>query len=1328
MTIRAINRTVPSSKSGILFRWRPMLKGGGLTITRAGDDENLSVVAGEIVAIEPIPHGETQQIDVREEINGGSYLIRSLTLIGKAEKPDAPVITANDALNSIILDITPGADGGSPLGNRYIWRGFNPEALTLFTTIVSDHFEDTEVEPGVEIFYSVVIENEAGFLSDPSELVSARAIPAFAPNAITDLSAEVSGNTAQLTHGVPNDNGAPILDFDFFVQPIESNPETGTWVLCPDPVSNITGAFISGLSGLVATSLGYRFYAIARNAIGPSLRSNYATAEISVGTPLLPPAMNFNAATGASALSNAQAGAIYTVHRGTRESASVLTLSAGDGWAYLHDAYPGVPFWVKAVKDDTTLFSPGLMRDAPTSLILETFEGVDADLEDAGWEFFSGAPARSLQRKGGKLVRKVKPTTAVNYRKNTGSNRFAVRIAPNPVIGTAYGGTADEYNQVILWGGGGASIRFRWLKSSFAILLTGDEEVSYPWVDVFLRVGETLYADVFPMGPDWYVQIYKVSGSGVSTPQITTVNNGLGHKIPSGHAVLTANGTYLYLSNPVNGNLATGSLPYGYLNEIEAIDCSSSTVRVIQVEQKSPEVGKLASVAIKYAYSGTIANVRCTIVSNGRLLFDLGTFATNGNNAVVQNLSIDIPQSAYNSPNAHILIQDAANPANFSEYSISSVPSYPPIPDELPWGIATGILESYSPVKSFLQSQKWRSAWSLETTGGTVRDYSIPRTENGWPTGLIPQDAWLAGARVFVMTLYGGHEIPEGAGGNYTISMSGTLPFYSLGQRSATGGATVTGSGATMNLTLAEHSRPTVVIKITCPGTNSDWATHAANIPAGGLFAEARKPDFDPTKLLNPLVRESFGAPKGFKVARFVQWNDVLRETTFMNTYPYSYNAPTGRLPFILSVCAEMGVSPWHHFQPLETLERHWQRAIGDAAVFKNHPNYAEIPMIVLEGGLEAWNPVEPYTISCAQFNILGAELGFIPGGTGIVNDIYNLVWSRGTATSTRNAVIPGGTKVLMYRNDFQPAIYRALKEVPIGMPIPDPALGRGTGNEWLEVLATPQDIWHGKRKTMAYIVGEIAHIMNTGDCSRVGHPDLSDPSVACEGKVKAFFGTGVPEAPADIVSWLTAVPPGKTEPIGKKIHYCGSAAYANLNKDLNGATTFTGDFLGYDTDPTGIGLDRFEAWLYRATCNVIESLQNQNNAVHQGLIAAGFAYEDCPLPAFYEGGQHIGTWSEWGSLAARNTAAGFVAYAFTTDRIKEWEKYHSRAVRRIGAHLYMPYVASENFNNVITTTDPKTWFVQSFGMTRRLGQQLNLSEPPARYLGLIEVIAEDTA
>src|SRR5438034_305768 len=164
----------------------------------------------------------------------------------------------------------PSSNGGSPITNYRVYRGFTSGGETLLTTLgVVTSYSDTAVTNGVTYYYEVSALNNVGEGPRSSEASATPVAPPTVPGAPRDLGAVAGDATVALVWSSPSaDGGSPITQYKIY-----RGTTSGGETLQP-PIGNV----LTYSDTSVTNGVAYYYYVTAVNVNGESGSSNEVSA------------------------------------------------------------------------------------------------------------------------------------------------------------------------------------------------------------------------------------------------------------------------------------------------------------------------------------------------------------------------------------------------------------------------------------------------------------------------------------------------------------------------------------------------------------------------------------------------------------------------------------------------------------------------------------------------------------------------------------------------------------------------------------------------------------------------------------------------------------------------------------------------------------------------------------------------------------------------------------------------------------------------------------------------------------------------------------------
>ncbi len=184
----------------------------------------------------------------------------------------------------------PSSNGGSPITNYRVYRGFSSGGETLLTTLgVATSYSDTTVTNGVTYYYEVSALNNVGEGPRSSEASATPIAPTTVPGAPRDLGAVAGDATVALAWSSPSsDGGSAITNYKVYRGTISG--QLSLLATLPNVLSYTDSAVTNGQT--------YYYKVTAVNAVGEGPRSNEASGTPTSGQTVPSPPRQLNATPG----------------------------------------------------------------------------------------------------------------------------------------------------------------------------------------------------------------------------------------------------------------------------------------------------------------------------------------------------------------------------------------------------------------------------------------------------------------------------------------------------------------------------------------------------------------------------------------------------------------------------------------------------------------------------------------------------------------------------------------------------------------------------------------------------------------------------------------------------------------------------------------------------------------------------------------------------------------------------------------------------------------------------------------------------------------------
>src|SRR5437016_3551752 len=230
------------------------------------------------------------QVSARNAIGEGPR--SSEVSVTPATQPGAPQglsAAPGDATVSLTWS-PPSSNGGSPITNYRVYRGFSSGGETLLTTLgVATSYSDTTVTNGVTYYYEVSALNNVGEGPRSSEALATPIAPTTVPGAPRDLGAVAGDATVALAWSSPSsDGGSAITNYKVYRGTISG--QLSLLATLPNVLSYTDSAVTNGQT--------YYYKVTAVNAVGEGPRSNEASGTPTSGQTVPSPPRQLNATPG----------------------------------------------------------------------------------------------------------------------------------------------------------------------------------------------------------------------------------------------------------------------------------------------------------------------------------------------------------------------------------------------------------------------------------------------------------------------------------------------------------------------------------------------------------------------------------------------------------------------------------------------------------------------------------------------------------------------------------------------------------------------------------------------------------------------------------------------------------------------------------------------------------------------------------------------------------------------------------------------------------------------------------------------------------------------
>src|SRR5438876_2439226 len=229
----------------------------------------------------------------------------------------------------------PSSNGGSPITNYRVYRGFTSGGETLLTTLgVVTSYSDTAVTNGVTYYYEVSALNNVGEGPRSSEASATPIAPPTIPGAPRDLGAVAGDATVALAWSSPSsDGGSTITNYKVYRGTISG--QLSFLATLPNVLSYTDSAVTNGQT--------YYYKVTAVNAVGEGPRSNEASGTPTSGQTVPSPPRQLNATPGEAQVTltwlapSSDGGSPITnfkIYQGTASGGEPLLAPVGAVFAY----------------------------------------------------------------------------------------------------------------------------------------------------------------------------------------------------------------------------------------------------------------------------------------------------------------------------------------------------------------------------------------------------------------------------------------------------------------------------------------------------------------------------------------------------------------------------------------------------------------------------------------------------------------------------------------------------------------------------------------------------------------------------------------------------------------------------------------------------------------------------------------------------------------------------------------------------------------------------------------------------------------------------------
>src|SRR5438309_9192559 len=229
----------------------------------------------------------------------------------------------------------PSSNGGSPITNYRVYRGFSSGGETLLTTLgVVTSYSDTAVTNGVTYYYEVSALNNVGEGPRSSEASATPIAPTTVPGAPRDLGAVAGDATVALAWSSPSsDGGSAITNYKVYRGTISG--QLSLLATLPNVLSYTDSAVTNGQT--------YYYKVTAVNAVGEGPRSNEASGTPTSGQTVPSPPRQLNATPGDAQITltwlapSSDGGSPitqYKIYQGTASGGESLLAEIGSVFSY----------------------------------------------------------------------------------------------------------------------------------------------------------------------------------------------------------------------------------------------------------------------------------------------------------------------------------------------------------------------------------------------------------------------------------------------------------------------------------------------------------------------------------------------------------------------------------------------------------------------------------------------------------------------------------------------------------------------------------------------------------------------------------------------------------------------------------------------------------------------------------------------------------------------------------------------------------------------------------------------------------------------------------
>src|SRR5438552_2355486 len=347
--------TVPGAPQGlsatpgdatVSLTWSPPSSNGGSPITHykiyrgtTSGGETPRATIGNVLTYSDtaVTNGVMYFYQVSAVNSVGEGALSGEVSVTPATQPGAPQglsAAPGDATVSLTWS-PPSSNGGSPITNYRVYRGFTSGGETLLTTLgVVTSYSDTAVTNGVTYYYEVSALNNVGEGPRSSEVSATPIAPPTVPGAPRDLGAVAGDATVALAWSSPSsDGGSTITNYKVYRGTISG--QLSFLATLPNVLSYTDSAVTNGQT--------YYYKVTAVNAVGEGPRSNEASGTPTSSQTVPAPPRQLNATPGDAQITltwlapSSDGGSPithYKIYRGTTSGGETLPATIGNVLTY----------------------------------------------------------------------------------------------------------------------------------------------------------------------------------------------------------------------------------------------------------------------------------------------------------------------------------------------------------------------------------------------------------------------------------------------------------------------------------------------------------------------------------------------------------------------------------------------------------------------------------------------------------------------------------------------------------------------------------------------------------------------------------------------------------------------------------------------------------------------------------------------------------------------------------------------------------------------------------------------------------------------------------